>query len=116
MILMYNNTTKEVQANARFTIDTSNNAVLNGQMSATTFRVSSDYRIKNNVVSIPDEFNVAVGVAGQQLIACCSIGQNNTFPNWIDGRNYQDLTGGTPQITEPTDAGGISYDSGGWTN
>jgi phage gp36-like protein len=45
-----------------------------------------------------------------------SIGQNNIFPNWIDGRNYQDLTGGTPQITEPTDAGGISYDSGGWTN
>ena len=45
-----------------------------------------------------------------------TIGQNNNFPNWIDGRNYQDLTGGTPQITEPTDAGGISYDSGGWTN
>jgi phage gp36-like protein len=45
-----------------------------------------------------------------------SIGQNNNFPNWVDGRNYQDLTGGTPQITEPTDAGGISYDSGGWTN
>jgi phage gp36-like protein len=45
-----------------------------------------------------------------------SIGQNNSFPNWIDGRNYADLTGGTPQITEPTDAGGISYDSGGWTN
>jgi phage gp36-like protein len=45
-----------------------------------------------------------------------AIGQNNNFPNWIDGRNYQDLTGGTPQITEPTDAGGISYDTGGWTN
>ena len=58
MILMYNNTTKEVQANSAFTIDTSNNAILNGQMSATTFRVSSDYRIKNNVVSIPPEFNV----------------------------------------------------------
>jgi phage gp36-like protein len=45
-----------------------------------------------------------------------AIGQNNNFPNWINGTNYQDLTGGTPQITEPTDAGGISYDSGGWTN
>ena len=45
-----------------------------------------------------------------------SVGQRNDFPNWINGRNYQDLTGGTPQITEPTDAGGISYDSGGWTN
>jgi phage gp36-like protein len=45
-----------------------------------------------------------------------SVGQNNTFPNWVDGRNYQDLTGGTPQITEPTDAGGVSYDTGGWTN
>jgi hypothetical protein len=55
---MYTSTTKEVQANAAFTMDTSNNAVLNGQMSATTFRVSSDYRIKNNVVSIPAEFNV----------------------------------------------------------
>ena len=45
-----------------------------------------------------------------------AIGQNNDFPNWIDGRNYQDLTGGTPQITEPTDAGGISYDNAGWGN
>ena len=45
-----------------------------------------------------------------------AIGQNNSFPNWIDGRNYQDLTGGTPQITEPTDAGGISYDNAGWGN
>ena len=58
MILMYNSTTKEVQANTAFTIDTSNNAILAGQMSATTFRVSSDYRIKNNVVSIPYEYNV----------------------------------------------------------
>ena len=58
MVLMYNSTTKEVQANTAFTIDISNNATLNGQMSATTFRVSSDYRIKNNVVSIPAEFNV----------------------------------------------------------
>ena len=45
-----------------------------------------------------------------------AIGQNNDFPNWITPGNYQDLTGGTPQITEPTDAGGISYDTGGWTN
>jgi phage gp36-like protein len=45
-----------------------------------------------------------------------SVGQNNTYPNWVNGRNYQDLTGGTPQITEPTDAGGVSYDTGGWTN
>ena len=45
-----------------------------------------------------------------------AIGQNNNFPNWVDGRNYQDLTGGTPQITEPTDAGGISYDNAGWGN
>ena len=45
-----------------------------------------------------------------------AIGQNNSYPNWITPGNYQDLTGGTPQITNPTDAGGISYDSGGWTN
>jgi hypothetical protein len=58
MILMYNSTTKEIQANRAFTIDTSNNAILVGQMSATSFRVSSDYRIKDNVMSIPSEFNV----------------------------------------------------------
>ena len=45
-----------------------------------------------------------------------ALGQNNSYPNWVDGRNYQDLTGGTPQITEPTDAGGISYDNAGWGN
>ena len=45
-----------------------------------------------------------------------AIGQNNDFPNWITPGNYQELTGGTPQITEPTDAGGITYDTGGWTN
>ena len=45
-----------------------------------------------------------------------SIGQNNNFPNWITTENYAELTGGTPQITEPTDAGGITYDNGGWTN
>jgi phage gp36-like protein len=39
-----------------------------------------------------------------------AIGQNNDFPNWITGENYQDLTGGTPQILEPTDAGGITID------
>ena len=45
-----------------------------------------------------------------------AIGQNNDFPNWITNENYAELTGGTPQITEPTDAGGINYDTGGWTN
>ena len=45
-----------------------------------------------------------------------AIGQNDDFPNWITTENYAELTGGTPQITEPTDAGGISYDTGGWTN
>lgn len=32
-------------------------------------------------------------------------GQNNSETNWISARNYEDL-GGTPQITEPNDAGG----------
>ena len=45
-----------------------------------------------------------------------AIGQNDSFPNWLTNENYEELTGGTPQITEPTDAGGISYDTGGWTN
>ena len=39
-----------------------------------------------------------------------AIGQNHDFPNWITGENYQDLTGGTPQIVEPTDAGGYVID------
>jgi phage gp36-like protein len=39
-----------------------------------------------------------------------AIGQNDDFPNWITGDNYQDLTGGTPQIMEPTDAGGYVID------
>ena len=37
-----------------------------------------------------------------------AIGQNNDFPNWINGDNYQDLTGGTPLVLEPTDAGGFT--------
>ena len=39
-----------------------------------------------------------------------AVGQNNDQPNWITPNNYQDLTGGTPQIFEPTDAGGITID------
>lgn len=38
-----------------------------------------------------------------------SVGQNNTFPNWLTTANAQDLTGGTPLITYPTDAGGINW-------
>lgn len=43
-----------------------------------------------------------------------NIGQNNIYPNWIDGRNYADLTGGTPAISEPTDGGGLSWDNQGF--
>jgi hypothetical protein len=43
-----------------------------------------------------------------------SIGQNNIYPNWIDGRNYAELTGGTPAISEPTDSGGLSWDNQGF--
>jgi hypothetical protein len=43
-----------------------------------------------------------------------SIGQNNIFPNWVDGRNYAELTGGTPAISEPTDSGGLSWDNQGF--
>lgn len=35
-----------------------------------------------------------------------SVGQNNNEPNWINGRNFDELTGGTPQIFTPTDSGG----------
>ena len=39
-----------------------------------------------------------------------AVNQNLQFPNWITGANMMELTGGTPLITEPTDAGGISID------
>jgi phage gp36-like protein len=39
-----------------------------------------------------------------------AVGQNNDFPNWVTADNYTDLTGGTPQIMEPTDAGGYVID------
>jgi phage gp36-like protein len=39
-----------------------------------------------------------------------AVNQNLQFPNWINGSNMMELTGGTPLITEPTDAGGISID------
>jgi phage gp36-like protein len=45
-----------------------------------------------------------------------AINQNLQFPNWINGSNYEELTGGTPQIVEPTDAGGYTLDNGGWPN
>lgn len=37
-----------------------------------------------------------------------AIGQNNDQPNWLSSRNYEDL-GGTPVISQPTDAGGSTY-------
>jgi phage gp36-like protein len=46
-----------------------------------------------------------------------AIGQNNDQPNWITGNNYEELTGGTPLIAEPTDAGGYAVDgNSGWGN
>lgn len=36
-------------------------------------------------------------------------GQNNSEPNWISQRNYEDL-GGTPQIAQPNEAGGSTVD------
>jgi phage gp36-like protein len=39
-----------------------------------------------------------------------AVNQNLEFPNWLNGSNMMELTGGTPLITEPTDAGGVSID------
>lgn len=36
-------------------------------------------------------------------------GQNNSEPNWISQRNYEDL-GGTPLVAQPNEAGGSTYD------
>jgi phage gp36-like protein len=43
-----------------------------------------------------------------------AIGQNNDMSNWLTSRNYQELTGGTPTIAEPTDAGGYTWDNQGF--
>lgn len=43
-----------------------------------------------------------------------AIGQNNDEPNWITGRNLEDLTGSSPQIFEPTDAGGYRANNEGF--
>lgn len=40
-----------------------------------------------------------------------AIGQNNAAPNWITSANAQELMGGTPNIIEPTDAGGWQNES-----
>jgi phage gp36-like protein len=43
-----------------------------------------------------------------------AVGQNNDFPNWITPANYQDLTGGTPQVLQPSDSGGYTDGNQGW--
>jgi len=43
-----------------------------------------------------------------------AIGQNSYFPNWITSENAADLTGGTPTVVQPTDAGGYSWDNQGF--
>ena len=43
-----------------------------------------------------------------------AIGQNNIDPNWITPENYQDLAGNTPNIVEPSDAGGYLFPNEGW--
>jgi len=46
-----------------------------------------------------------------------AIGQDNDQPNWLTGANFEELTGGTPTIMEPTDAGGYRVDgNSGWSN
>jgi phage gp36-like protein len=77
---------------------------------------------------IPQRYNMVSGkglsgwttdTAGDQApdyrVGWGAIGQNNDFPNWIDGSNYEELTGGTPTIAEPVDAGGYRIDgNSGW--
>jgi phage gp36-like protein len=72
---------------------------------------------------IPQRYNMVSGkglsgwttdAAGDQApdyrIGWGAIGQNDDFPNWITDNNYAELTGGTPQIVTPTDAGGLVID------
>jgi phage gp36-like protein len=72
---------------------------------------------------IPQRYNMVSGkglsgwttdAAGDQApdyrIGWGAVGQNDDFPNWINSSNFDDLSGGTPQIVEPTDAGGFVID------
>jgi phage gp36-like protein len=43
-----------------------------------------------------------------------TIGQNNSAPNWITPGNFEELTGGTPQILQPSDSGGYTDGNQGW--
>jgi len=76
---------------------------------------------------IPQRYNMVSGkglsgwttdTAGDQApdyrVGYGAIGQNDIFPNWITPENYQDLTGGTPNLIEPTDAGGFVSGNQGW--
>jgi phage gp36-like protein len=76
---------------------------------------------------IPQRYNSVSGkglsgwttdMAGDQApdyrVGWGAIGQNNDQSNWITGRNYQELTGGTPQILQPTDSGGYTDGNQGW--
>lgn len=46
-----------------------------------------------------------------------AVNQNLQYPNWITGANMMELTGGTPLVIEPTDAGGFQIDGNqGWGN
>jgi phage gp36-like protein len=79
---------------------------------------------------VPQRYNAVSGkglsgfttdTAGDQApdyrVGFGAIGQNNDFPNWINGTNYDELTGGTPTIMEPTDAGGYRVDgNSGFSN
>lgn len=71
---------------------------------------------------IPQRYNSVSGkglsgwntdMAGDQSvdfrIGYGATGQNNSEPNWISQRNYEDL-GGTPQLTQPNEAGGSNVD------
>jgi phage gp36-like protein len=76
---------------------------------------------------IPQRYNAVSGkglsgwvndTAGDQAVdfrqGYGSINQNLAPPNWITPNNYQDLTGGTPQILQPQDSGGYSDGNQGW--
>jgi len=71
---------------------------------------------------IPQRYNMVSGkgfsgwntdTAGDQApdyrVGYGATGQNDTSPNWITDKNYEDL-GGTLQIVQPNDAGGYDID------
>lgn len=114
----YENALKQLQAEMQMTAIRAGNgdsAIDTPQGIMRAWRIPQRY----NMVSGKGLSGWTTDVAGDQApdyrIGWGEIGQNDDFPNWITSSNYDELSGGTPIIAEPTDAGGLQIDGNqGW--